>query len=50
MKTLRITIALLLALTAAACSVSPTGPTIDPVNTTAELDGQGQIGGGTMLP
>ncbi|HEU4883670.1 MAG TPA: hypothetical protein VFT45_15525 [Longimicrobium sp.] len=50
MKTLRITAALLLTLAAAACSGSPTGPTIELTGTTANLDGQGLMGGGTRAP
>lgn len=47
MKTLRITAALLLALAATACSGSPTGPTLDAANSTAQMEGGGFFGGGT---
>jgi hypothetical protein len=47
MKTLRITIALLVIVLAAACSVSPTGPMLDAENSTASMEGGGFFGGGT---
>ena len=47
MKTLRITAALLLALTAAACTGSPTAPTLEASDTAAQLEGVGMFGGGT---
>lgn len=50
MKTLRITAAVLLALTAAACAGSPTGPTLDAGSAPANFDGQGLLGGGTRAP
>jgi hypothetical protein len=50
MKTLRITAALLLALTAAACSASPTGASIDTATAAMQSDGTGYMGGGTRQP
>ena len=50
MKTLRITAALLLALTAAACTGSPTAPTLNADDATAHMDGTGFLGGGTRQP
>lgn len=50
MKTLRITTALLLALAAAACSGSPTGPTPKASSVAAQMDGTGFLGGGTRQP
>ena len=50
MKTLRITTALLLALTAAACAGSPTGPTLEASGTAALAEGTGFFGGGTRAP
>jgi hypothetical protein len=50
MKTLRITAALLIALAAAACSSSPTDPSTEPAGLTANMDGQGLLGGGTRAP
>jgi ABC-type glycerol-3-phosphate transport system substrate-binding protein len=50
MKTLRITAALLLALLAAACSGSPTGPTIEVADHSAQVEGGGFFGGGTRMP
>ena len=47
MKTLRITAALLLALAAAACSASPTGPTLEAPSTATRMDGTGFMGSGT---
>ena len=48
MKTLRIAAALLLALTAAACTGSPTGPTLTAESSTAaQMEGTGYMGGGT---
>jgi|GEM_PF-5085598 len=47
MKTLRITAALLLALTAAACTGSPTGPTLHAAEAAAQMEGTGYMGGGT---
>ena len=47
MKTLRITAALLVALAAAACSGTPTAPTLDASGATAQLNGGGFFGGGT---
>lgn len=48
MKTLRITAALLLALTAAACTASPTAPTLEASATVAKVEGVGMFGGGTL--
>ena len=50
MKTLRITAALLLTLLAAACSGSPTGPTLEVPGPVAQVDGTGFLGGGTRQP
>lgn len=50
MKTLRITTALLIALAAAACSGSPTDPSPEPPGLTANMGGQGLLGGGTRAP
>ncbi len=50
MKTLRITAALLLALTAAACAGSPTGPSLEAPDAAAHMDGTGVFGGGTRAP
>ncbi|HEY0020420.1 MAG TPA: hypothetical protein VGC13_29250 [Longimicrobium sp.] len=50
MKTLRITAALLLALTAAACTGSPTAPTVEASDTVAQANGTGFFGGGTRAP
>jgi hypothetical protein len=50
MKTLRITAALLLTLAAAACSASPTGPTLEVSGTTAHMEGTGFMGSGTRQP
>lgn len=51
MKTLRITAALLLALTAAACAGSPTGSSLDASDAVAQqMDGTGFLGGGTKQP
>jgi hypothetical protein len=51
MKTLRITAALLLTLAFAACSGSPTGPSMDASTATAaQMDGGGFFGGGTKAP
>lgn len=50
MKTLRITAAVLLALTAAACAGSPTGPSLDASDAAAHMDGTGYMGGGTKQP
>jgi hypothetical protein len=50
MKTLRITAALLLALTAAACAGSPTGPSLEAPDAAAHMDGGGFFGGGTKMP
>lgn len=48
MKTLRIAAALLLALTAAAaCTGSPTGPTLHAGGAAAQMEGTGYMGGGT---
>lgn len=48
MKSLRITVALLLALAAAAaCSGSPTGPTLQVTDAAKQVDGTGLFGGGT---
>ena len=48
MKTLRITATLLLALAAAACSESPTaGSFLDLDGASAQMEGQGLLGGGT---
>jgi hypothetical protein len=49
MKTLRITAALLLALTAAACTGSPTAIMPDSSEASAQL-GTGYMGGGTRMP
>jgi hypothetical protein len=50
MKTLRITAALLVALTAAACAGSPTGPTLEASGTVAQFEGTGFMGSGTRAP
>ena len=50
MKTLRITAALLIALAAAACTGSPTGPTLEAPDAAARMDGTGFLGGGTRQP
>ena len=50
MKTLRITATLLLVLAAAACSGSPTGPTLDASEAQASMEGTGYMGGGTKSP
>ncbi len=51
MKTLRITAALLVALAAAACSASPTGPSLEASGPMAlQSDGTGFFGGGTRAP
>lgn len=50
MKTLRITATLLIALAAAACSGSPTGPTLEASGATAQMEGVGMFGGGTRAP
>lgn len=50
MKTLRITAALLLTLVAAACSGSPTGPSLDASHGVSHLEGGGFFGGGTRAP
>jgi hypothetical protein len=50
MKTLRITAALLLALTAAACTGSPTAPTLELSGAGAQANGTGFFGGGTRAP
>lgn len=50
MKTLRITAALLLALAAAACSGTPTGPTLEASGTALQMEGGGFFGGGTRQP
>jgi hypothetical protein len=50
MKTLRITVALLLTLAAAACSASPTGPTLEASAKASRMDGTGFFGGGTRAP
>jgi hypothetical protein len=50
MKTLRITAALLLALTATACAGSPTGPSLEAPDAAAHMDGTGFFGGGTRAP
>lgn len=47
MKTLRITAALLLALTAAACAGSPTGPSLEAPDAAAHAEGTGFMGSGT---
>lgn len=47
MKTLRITVALLLALAAAACSGSPTAPVLDASDAVPQMEGTGYMGGGT---
>ena len=47
MKTLRITAALLIALAAAACSASPTAPSLETPSTATRMDGTGYMGGGT---
>lgn len=50
MKTLRITAALLLALTATACAGSPTAPTLEMSGGAAQAVGGGFFGGGTRAP
>ncbi|MBW3571710.1 MAG: hypothetical protein KY467_11430 [Gemmatimonadetes bacterium] len=50
MKTLRITAALLVALAAAACSGTPTAPTLDASDAVAQMEGTGFLGGGTRSP
>lgn len=51
MKTLRITATLLLTvIAAAACSGSPTGPSVGSAQARANLDGIGMFGGGTNAP
>jgi hypothetical protein len=50
MKTLRITTTLLLALAAAACSSSPTAPTLEASNAALQIEGTGLFGGGTRAP
>jgi hypothetical protein len=50
MKTLRITAALLLAVTAAACTGSPTAPTLEASGAVAQASGGGFFGGGTRAP
>jgi hypothetical protein len=50
MKTLRITAALLLTLAAAACSTSPTSPTLEAPAEASRMDGTGFLGGGTRMP
>jgi ABC-type glycerol-3-phosphate transport system substrate-binding protein len=50
MKTLRITAALLLTLLAAACSGSPTGPSLETAGSSAQMEGGGFFGGGTRMP
>ena len=47
MKTLRITATLLVALAAAACTGSPTGPTLHATGAALQSDGTGFLGGGT---
>ena len=47
MKTLRITAALLLTLAFAACSASPTGPSLEASDSVARMEGGGFFGGGT---
>lgn len=47
MKKLRITAALLAALAAAACSGSPTAPTLQASDTAVHFEGGGFFGGGT---
>lgn len=49
MKTLRITAALLLALVAA-CTGSPTVPSVDAPGASAHVNGTGFLGGGTRQP
>ncbi|HEX6369599.1 MAG TPA: hypothetical protein VF006_11835 [Longimicrobium sp.] len=50
MKNLRITAALLVALAAAACTGSPTGPSLEASGAAAQMDGTGFFGGGTRAP
>lgn len=49
MKTLRITAALFLALAAAACSGSPTGPSLE-ASDAVHSEGTGFMGSGTKQP
>jgi ABC-type glycerol-3-phosphate transport system substrate-binding protein len=50
MKKLRITAALLAALAAAACSGSPTAPTLQAADTAVQFEGTGFMGSGTRQP
>jgi opacity protein-like surface antigen len=50
MKKLRIIATLILALAAAACSASPTAPSLEAPTEASRMDGTGFLGGGTRMP